>query len=114
MTDTRTLLAVAAGLALSMAGIGTAAASSANSAGSADIRITVRYADAELATPEGLRRVQKRILAAVSQACPGGAIGDLEHWAPTGACRARALAGAVAQIKSPQLAAVLAAHSNQG
>lgn len=112
MNNSKTLLAVAAGLAFSFAGIGTAAA--APSTDSAEIRLVVRYADAELATPDGLRRVQRRILAAVSQACPGGQIGDLEHWAPTAACRAQALARAAAQVKNPQLAAVLAARSNQG
>jgi len=112
MNSTKTLLAAAAGLALSIAGLGTATA--ATSADSAATRIVVRYADAELATPEGLRRVQHRILTAVAQACPGGEIGDLEHWAPTAACRTQALAHAAAQVKSPQLAAVLAASSHQG
>jgi len=112
MTNTKTLLAVAAGLAFSIAGISTANA--ATSADSAATRIVVRYTDTELATPEGVRRVQQRILTAVAQACPGGEIGDLEHWASTAACRTQALAHAAAQVKSPQLAAVLAVKSGQG
>ena len=112
MSNTKTVLALAAGLAFSSAGIGTASA--ATSAGGAATRIVVRYADTELATPEGMQRVQQRILTAVSQACPGGEIGDLEHWVSTASCRAQALAHAAAEVKSPRLAAVLAAKSSQG
>ena len=112
MSNTRTLIALAAGLALSLGGT-TMAAASPSTDGS-EQRVVVRYSAAELASDEGLQRVQRRILAAVKQACPSAPIRDLEKLVPVEACRAQALAHAAAQVKSPRLAAVLAVSAPQG
>ena len=112
MNSTKTLIAVAAGLALGMTGIGTSFASSNDD--DAGLRVVVRYAEAELATAEGVRHVQHRILSAVGQVCPAADSRDVERWARVEACRAQAIASAVAQVKSPQLAAVLAVSTPQG
>ena len=68
MKTTRTLIAVAAGLALNIAGIGTGFASTSDD--SAELRVVVRYANSELTSGEGVGRVQRRILSAVEQVCP--------------------------------------------
>src|SRR5258706_13294139 len=112
MHTTRTLIAVAAGLALNIAGIGTGFASTGDD--SAELRVVVRYANSELTSGEGVWRVKQRILSAVDQVCPTVESRDPERRAKAETCRAQALAGAVAQVKSPELAAVLAVGRHQG
>jgi len=112
MKTTRTLIAVAAGLTLSIAGIGTAFASTNDD--SAVPRVVVRYSNSELTGGEGVWRVQRRILSAVERVCPAIDSRDLLWRTQVETCRAQALAGALAQVKSPQLAAVLAAGSPHG
>jgi len=111
MYNTKTLIAVAAGLALGTAGIGTSFASTSDD--DAGPRVVVRYAEAELATPEGVRRVQQRILSAVGQVCPAADMRDVERWVRAEACRSQAITRAVAQVKNPRLAAVLAVGTHQ-
>ena len=111
MKTTRTLIAVAAGLALTIAGIGTGFASTSDD--STELRVVVRYANSELTSSEGVWRVQRRILSAVEQVCPAVDGRELARRAQVEACRSQALADAVAQVKSPQLAAVLAVSTHQ-
>jgi UrcA family protein len=111
MNSTKTLIAVAAGFALCTAGIGSSFASTSDDG--AGPRVVVRYANAELETAEGLRHVRQRILSAVGQVCPAADIRDVERLARIKACWAQAIAGAVAQIKSPRLAALLAVSAHQ-
>ena len=112
MNTTRTLTAVAAGLALNIAGIGTSYAFTSDDG--ADQRVVIRFANSELTSSEGVWRVKHRILSAVEQVCPAVESRDPARRAQAEACRAQALAGAVAQVKSPELAAVLAARTHQG
>ncbi len=112
MNTTRTLIAVAAGLALNIAGIGTSFASTSDDG--AELRVVVRFANSELTSGEGVWRVKQRILSAVDQVCPTVESRDPERRAQAEACRAQALAGAVAQVKSPELAAVLAVGTHHG
>lgn len=111
MNSTKTLIAVAAGLALGITGTGTSFASTSDD--DAIPRVVVRYAEAELATAEGVRHVQQRILSAVGQVCPAADTLDVERWAQVEACRAQAIARAVAQVKSPRLASVLAVSAHR-
>ena len=111
MINTKTLIAVAAGLALGMTGIGSSFASTSED--DAGPSVVVRYAEAELATPEGVRHVQQRILSAVGQVCPAADMRDVERWVREETCRTQALAHAAAQVKSPRLAAVLAVSTHQ-
>jgi UrcA family protein len=111
MYSTKTLIAVAAGLALGITGIGTSFASTSDN--DAGPRVVVRYAEAELATPEGVQHVRQRILSAVGQVCPAADMRDVERWVRAEACRSQAIARAVAQVKNPRLAAVLALSTHQ-
>ena len=110
MNSTRNLIAVAAGLALGMTGIGTSFASTSDE--DAGSRVVVRFAEAELATAEGVHHVQQRILMAVRQVCSAPDTRDPEQWGREEACRAQAIARAAAQVKSPRLAAVLAGSTH--
>jgi len=112
MNSSKTLIAVAAGLVLSTAGIGTSFASTKEN--SADPVVVIRYADTELATDEGVRRVLQRIRAAVEQVCPAVDSRELARSAQVEACRAQAITRAAAQVKSPRLAAALAISAHGG
>lgn len=111
MNRTKALIAAAASLALGMTGIGTSFASTSDD--DAGPRVVVRYAEAELATAEGVRQVQQRILTAVGQICPAADTRDPEQWGRVEACREQAIARAAAQVKSPRLVAVLAGNTHQ-
>ena len=111
MNTTRNLVAVAASLALNIAAISTGFASTSND--STDPSVVVRYANSELTSGEGVWRVKRRILSAVEQVCPVVENRDLARKAQVEACRAQALAGAMAQVKSPQLAEVLAISTHR-
>jgi UrcA family protein len=112
MNTTRSLIAVAAGLALNIAGIGTGFASTSDDG--AELRVVVRYADSELTSGEGVWRVKHRILSAVEQVCPAIDSRDLARRAQVEVCRSQALAGAMSQVKSPQLAEALAGGTHHG
>jgi UrcA family protein len=111
MNTPRTLMAAAASLALNIGTIATGFATTSDEG--AMPRVVVRYAESELATAEGVRHVQHRILSAVARVCPAPDTLEVERWVPVEACRAQALAEAVAQVKSPQLAAVLSGSAHQ-
>jgi UrcA family protein len=112
MNSSKTLITVAAGLVLSAAGIGTSFASTKQD--SVDSAVVIRYADAELATDEGVRHVLQRIRAAVDQVCPAVDSRELARSAQVEACRAQAITRAAAQVKSPRLAAALAVSTHRG
>jgi UrcA family protein len=111
MNSSKTLIAVAAGLALGMTAVGTSFAFTSDD--DAVPSVVVQYKEAELATAEGVWHVRHRILSAVGQVCPAVDPRDMERWARVESCRAQALARAVAQVKSPRLAAVLAPSTHQ-
>lgn len=75
--------------------------------------VTVKYADLDLGTDVGVRRLYKRISAAAEQVCPAGGR-DLQFIASSRKCRAEAIERAVQSLHNSQLAAVHAEHMHQG
>jgi UrcA family protein len=76
--------------------------------------IQVRYADLNLATDTGTNALYHRIAAAARLVCPQADIRDLPAMAASKRCQAEAVAQAVRDVNSPQLAMVLATHTNRG
>jgi UrcA family protein len=70
----------------------------------------VHYADLDIATDEGARRLYRRIAAAAERVCPYADIQDLSGLAVSRSCQAQAIARAVQAVSSPRLADVYAAH----
>ena len=61
---------------------------------------SVRYADLDLATPDGVARLDRRIRVAVSAVCGTADIRDLSRAALVRQCRDNAMTGAAPQIAS--------------
>lgn len=73
--------------------------------------IAVRYGDLNLATAEGNRVLLRRIVAAASKVCPANSPGS--KLARNRSCMEEAIARAVSDTKSPQLAELQAARANR-
>jgi UrcA family protein len=67
--------------------------------------VTVRFADLNLKSPEGVSVLYKRIHSAASQVCSGGEDRDLEALSIHRACAAKAQAQAIAQLHIQALSA---------
>jgi UrcA family protein len=76
--------------------------------------IQVRYDDLNLATDAGTNALYHRIANAARQVCPQADIRDLPGSAASRRCLTEAVAQAVRDVNSPQLAMVLATHTNRG
>ena len=76
--------------------------------------VTVRYGDLNLATEAGAHKLYQRLSAAAQEVCPSEDQRSLALFAYNRTCRANAIARAVHQINSPQLAALHAEHVNRG
>jgi UrcA family protein len=76
--------------------------------------VTVRYNDLDLATSGGAATLYQRISQAARQVCPDPDMRNLAMNALAQRCRAEAIARAVDQLHSPQLALVHAAHASHG
>jgi UrcA family protein len=76
--------------------------------------VVVRYGDLNLATETGARELYHRLSVAAQEVCPTQDTRSLALLDYTHTCRANAIARAVHQINSPQLAALHAGHSNRG
>jgi len=88
------------------------AASAADPAGDPP-SVVVRFSSDELTTDSGAHAVYRRLVAAANQVCPenGYSIWLRER---VRACRAQAIARAVAQINNPRLAAQQGAAATRG
>jgi len=106
----RTLLGCTAALAAGML------LGSANAAvpGEAVPTMVVAYSDLDLDTDGGVHALYSRIAFAASHVCPFQDAMDPEHVALFKSCRDAAIARAISQIKSPQLAALGAEHAKRG
>ena len=76
--------------------------------------VAVSYSDLNIASAEGARTLYTRIAAAARQVCPLADARDAEQVVSTHACRDAAIARAVHDINSPQLAALQAEHDKRG
>ena len=76
--------------------------------------VTVRYGDLNLATETGVRKLYQRLSVAAQEVCQTPDARSLALLSYSHTCRANAIARAVHEINSPQLAALHAEHSNRG
>ena len=74
----------------------------------------VNYGDLNLATAAGARTLYQRLSVAAQEVCPIQDARSLAQVAHSHTCRAEAVARAVRQVNSPQLAALHADRSNRG
>jgi UrcA family protein len=68
--------------------------------------VVVRYGDLDLSTQEGVQTLYKRISSAARQVCPSADPRSLRRFDDGRACRAAAIARAVSDVHSSQLAAL--------
>jgi UrcA family protein len=68
--------------------------------------MVVKYGDLDLSTQDGTRALYKRIAFAAAQVCPAVDSRDLARNAHAQVCRDAAIARAVRDVNSPQLAAL--------
>jgi UrcA family protein len=102
------MLAGSLGCAL---GVGTAAAQTSDN----DVpRIVLHYSGQTLATDRGVQQLYSQIVHAAKQVCPDAGIHDLAARASALQCREQAIARAVHQIDSSELAALYATSSKRG
>ena len=76
--------------------------------------VQVRYDDLNLATSAGASVLYRRIASAARQVCPDVYSHDLGVVAAGERCQSEAIAKAVRELNSPQLAMVHAAHVSHG
>ena len=76
--------------------------------------VVVAYSDLDLGTDEGVHALYSRISFAASHVCPFQDAMDAERVAVFKSCRDAAIARAISEIKSPQLAALRAEHAKRG
>ena len=76
--------------------------------------VVVRYGDLDLSTQEGVQTLYKRISSAARQVCPSADPRMLASLDYSHACRAAAVARAVSQVHSSQLAALHAERVKHG
>jgi len=92
-------------------GVGTAAAQTSDN----DVpRIVLHYTGQSLATDDGVQKLYRQIVHAAEQVCPDAGIHDLAAHASALQCRQLAVARAVHQIDSSELAALYATSSKRG
>jgi UrcA family protein len=76
--------------------------------------VTVRYADLNLDTSDGVNALYRRISSAARQVCPDEHSRDLGVVAASARCQANAVAEAVRELNNPKLAVMHAAHVSRG
>lgn len=77
-------------------------------------RVTVGYADLDLAAPDGARTLYSRLRAAAHEACgPAPLVREHREWADYRACYDRALNEAVRKVDSQQLYALHAERTGR-
>lgn len=87
---------------------------SATSSFDAAPSVKVRYDDLNLSTDSGTAALYARIKSAARQVCPDQYSRDLNVVSASRACQATAIAKAVQDVNSPQLALIHATHVNHG
>jgi UrcA family protein len=90
------------------------AVGSAHAGTAAVAALKVRYSDLNLATEQGSLALYGRIVAAANRVCAPDDIRDLQAVADARLCRAEAIARAVHDVNSPQLASVYAERARHG
>jgi UrcA family protein len=92
-------------------GLGTATAQTSDN----DVpRIVLHYSSQTLATDNGVQQLYHQIVRAAKQVCPDAGIHDLAAHASALQCRDLAVARAIHQIDSSELAALYATSSKRG
>ncbi|MGH8140603.1 MAG: UrcA family protein [Steroidobacteraceae bacterium] len=76
--------------------------------------VKVRYDDLNMATENGTATLYRRIVSAARQVCPDQYSRNLKDASDSRKCQATAIARAVQDVNSPQLALVHATHINHG
>ena len=76
--------------------------------------LVVRYGDLDLSSDAGVRALSRRLATAAHQVCPFEDSKAPLQMAYNNTCRAQAIARAVHDINSPQLAALEAGHAKRG
>ncbi len=76
--------------------------------------VVVAYGDLDLGTENGVHALYSRIAAAASHVCPAEDGRDLKRFFAHKSCRDAAIARAVREINSPQLAALRDEHAKRG
>jgi UrcA family protein len=76
--------------------------------------VRVNYHDLNLATEQGTQALYERIVLAARRVCAASDIRILAEVAAAQVCQAQAIAHAVRDVNSPQLAALYSAHQPQG
>jgi UrcA family protein len=94
--------------------LGAAATGSASAATSDAPRIVLRYSPDSLASTSGARQLYHRLVRAAEQVCPDDFSDGPFVSQAVRQCRAEAVARAVHEIDSPQLAEVYARQVNRG
>jgi UrcA family protein len=112
ITKLNTFRSTVACLAVFAASAVTAAvAAPANDAGPT---VRVRYDDLNLSSDQGTHTLYRRIVKAAQQVCPDTNSRDLDVRAAGERCQAVAIAQAVSDVKSPQLAMLHASRVSHG
>jgi len=106
------LAAAAAAVLISASVFATAA--HAESASVATSAITVRYTDLDLSSEQGAQALYQRIVAAANRLCSDPGVRDLRRAAAADFCAEQAIARAVAEVRSPRLAALYSTRANHG
>jgi UrcA family protein len=98
-------------------GLGCAVAAGTASAATPDNdvpSIVIHYTNQTLATDRGVQQLYAQIVRAARQVCPDASIRDLGALASVKQCRQQAVARAIHQVDSPELASLHAASSKRG
>ena len=111
--NSRRLTVLAGCLLAGALGVAQAAPPEATAAGAVPT-LVVSYGDLNLSTTEGNATLLQRITTAARRVCPLEDSRNLARAAYSNSCRAEAVARAVHDINSPQLAALHAVRSNRG
>lgn len=106
-----TLLAVTLGVGAALSGL-----AQAGTPGSDAPSVKVAYGDLDLATTEGSSALYGRLVAAARTVCDASGVDsrDLHAVALERSCERRAISHAVADVHSPQLAALVGARVRHG
>jgi UrcA family protein len=76
--------------------------------------VRVRYDDLNLSSEQGNQVLYRRIVKAAEEVCPGTHARDLDTRAAAERCQAAAIAKAVGEVNSPQLAMLHASRVSHG
>jgi UrcA family protein len=106
-----TLLAVSLGIGAALSGF-----AQAGTPGTDAASVKVAYGDLDLATTEGTSTLYGRLVAAARTVCDASGVDnrDLHAVALERSCERRAISHAVADVHSPQLAALVSARVRHG